>query len=396
MKSIKISLLFVTAIWALTGCSNSFKPEVMITTKEESQEESRQPIVMETDKEVTAPLTESSSQAEEEEKEVLTMEKVLELSDKEDLGWADFENYASQDVGSGLMILEYAINERFILVIGGPGNDEKPMYIRLASLDGEDYIELPTDTDDAEEFISRHTSPVNYVGIKGHIKEVHEGKVLISSDTEDYPGIFWVLGAEALAAPEELKGGTDVFVLMRDTGETGEDGISRYRAKKFYAFGENESGAVHDILLTDVPPFALTDVLSSTYGSFEIQPGNYSWDSGEDGEGKGIIACGAAPLEEAALPNAARLKLPRYNKMDYVGYSFSTEIMPDQLTVRQWAAEDIGKDDAKEESVSTYYYVTPFLELEPGKVYEFAAEWKKENKEQHGFSGTASYVLVTE
>lgn len=396
MKSIKISLFFIIAAWTLTGCSSSFEPEVMITTKGEPQQESQQPIAMETDKEVTAPFAESSSQAEEEEKEVLTMEKVLELSDKEDLGWADFEDYASRAVGSGLMILEYAINERFILVIGGPGKDEKPMYIRLASLDGEDYIELPTDTDDAEEFVSRHTSPVNYVGIKGHIKEVHEGKVLISSDTDDYPGVFWVLGAENLTTPEELKGGTAVFVLMRDTGETGEDGIGRYRAKKFYAFGEEEYGAVHDILLTDVPPFALTDVLSSTYGSFEIQSGNYTWNSGEDGEGKGIIACGAAPLEEAAFPNAARLKLPRYNRMDYVGYVFSTKIQPDQLTVRQWTAEDIGNDEAKEESVSTYYYVTPFLELEPGKVYEFGAEWKKENQERHGFWGTASYVLVTE
>ena len=39
----------------------------------------------------------------------------------------------------------------------------------------------------------------------------------------------------------------------------------------------------------------------------------------------------------------------------------------------------------------------PFIvELEPGKVYEFDAEWRKENMGRRGFSGSASYVVVTE
>ena len=36
------------------------------------------------------------------------------------------------------------------------------------------------------------------------------------------------------------------------------------------------------------------------------------------------------------------------------------------------------------------------LELEAGKVYEFALEWKKGDAEANTFYGSASYVLVTE
>ena len=41
-------------------------------------------------------------------------------------------------------------------------------------------------------------------------------------------------------------------------------------------------------------------------------------------------------------------------------------------------------------------YMPFILELEPGKVYEFDAEWRKENMGRRGFSGSASYVVVTE
>ena len=43
----------------------------------------------------------------------------------------------------------------------------------------------------------------------------------------------------------------------------------------------------------------------------------------------------------------------------------------------------------------TLYYVIPAVGLEKDKVYEFEAEWEKENLEKRGFWGRASYVLAT-
>ena len=49
---------------------------------------------------------------------LLTLDKVLELSAKgEDLTWSDFEQYESKDVGSGLYIYFYDIDDSFGLWI---------------------------------------------------------------------------------------------------------------------------------------------------------------------------------------------------------------------------------------------------------------------------------------
>ena len=62
-----------------------------------------------------------------------TLDKVVELSAKgEDLTWSDFERYESKDVGSGLYIYLYDIDDTFGLWIGGVPSD-KPIYMRLAT-----------------------------------------------------------------------------------------------------------------------------------------------------------------------------------------------------------------------------------------------------------------------
>lgn len=44
----------------------------------------------------------------------LTLDKIVELSAKgEDLNWSDFEQYESKDVGSGLYIYYYDIDDTF-------------------------------------------------------------------------------------------------------------------------------------------------------------------------------------------------------------------------------------------------------------------------------------------
>ena len=48
------------------------------------------------------------------------MEKVRELAEKgEELTWSDFEDYPYEDIGSGLYIYRYEIDESYYLLIGG-------------------------------------------------------------------------------------------------------------------------------------------------------------------------------------------------------------------------------------------------------------------------------------
>ncbi|MBQ3256040.1 MAG: hypothetical protein IJA67_01310, partial [Oscillospiraceae bacterium] len=63
------------------------------------------------------------------EKIKLTIERVIRLAENkgEELTWSDFEMYSGRDIGSGLYIMNYEIDETFDLMIGGvPGTE--PMY----------------------------------------------------------------------------------------------------------------------------------------------------------------------------------------------------------------------------------------------------------------------------
>ncbi|MCI8515838.1 MAG: hypothetical protein HFG75_03045 [Hungatella sp.] len=231
-----------------------------------------------------------------------------------------------------------------------------------------------------------------YVGLKGHIKEVRSDMALIRSDADEFPGAFWVTEAEKIAVPEELKGGTSVFVLMEDIKERESDGLEKFRGIQLFVLPQDQETGKADVFLTEAPPLILTDALSSRYEPFEIRSGNYTWDTG----GGAVIACGAAPLEEAAADRGARLKLPRYQKMDQVLYTINTVIAPDILVISQWDVSQLGGEDAEEESRTTYYGTVPGLVLEKDKVYGIEARWKKEKLEKNGFWGTAGYVLVTE
>lgn len=76
----------------------------------------------------------------------LTLDKVVALSAKgEKLTWSDFEQYAYEDIGSGLYIYRYDIDSNFELRIGGSPPDA-PMYIRLVlKANTDQYIDIRTD-----------------------------------------------------------------------------------------------------------------------------------------------------------------------------------------------------------------------------------------------------------
>lgn len=81
--------------------------------------------------------------------EQLTLEKVKELAQKgEDLLWNDFEQYRDEgNIGYGLVIIRYDIDENYYLLIGGGGGNP-PLYIYLCSKADDSRIDIRTESID--------------------------------------------------------------------------------------------------------------------------------------------------------------------------------------------------------------------------------------------------------
>lgn len=75
---------------------------------------------------------------------LLTMEALYELIERGiQLSWADFAQYQSQDVGSGLLILAYPIKDQaYQLLIGGSGSNQPPLYLRLTETDRDRCLDI--------------------------------------------------------------------------------------------------------------------------------------------------------------------------------------------------------------------------------------------------------------
>ncbi len=86
----------------------------------------------------------------------LTLDDVVTLSQKGDtLTWSDFEPYQGREVGSGLYIMRYEIDELFDVLVGGTWDKTTPMYIDLrVHNEAEDHIDIRTG--DVSAFIEAH------------------------------------------------------------------------------------------------------------------------------------------------------------------------------------------------------------------------------------------------
>lgn len=97
----------------------------------------------------------------------LTIEDVYSLSQKETIFWADLSPYAhGRDIGSGLSIHLYPINEHFYLMAGGGHSknntsDEPLSYVRLcyqsekgSLVDSKEWIDILAG--DVKEFYESH------------------------------------------------------------------------------------------------------------------------------------------------------------------------------------------------------------------------------------------------
>lgn len=92
----------------------------------------------------------------------LTLDDVIRLSQKgEALTWSDFAQYEYTDVGSGLYIHRYQIDDMFQLSIGGVP-ESPPLYMVLdyaANADANLYLSIDIRTEDVEKFIEQCIDP---------------------------------------------------------------------------------------------------------------------------------------------------------------------------------------------------------------------------------------------
>lgn len=68
----------------------------------------------------------------------LSLEEVSDLAQKgEKLTWEDFEAYSFEELGSGLYIRKYEIDDDYHVLVGGGSIDKTPSYIYLVKTNGE-------------------------------------------------------------------------------------------------------------------------------------------------------------------------------------------------------------------------------------------------------------------
>lgn len=83
----------------------------------------------------------------------LTIDIVKELAQKgENLVVEDFKEYIGNDIGSGLYIMEYPIDERFELLVGSSTTSGKPLYVLLKNIKTEKGIDIRSK--DIDKFIN--------------------------------------------------------------------------------------------------------------------------------------------------------------------------------------------------------------------------------------------------
>ena len=153
-----------------------------------------------------------------------------------------------------------------------------------------------------------------------------------------------------------------------------------------------ESNA-YDDKLTEPPTLHFTDALSSTINDFAVSSGNYEWNYADNDEMISMVACGAHPLD-AISEKADKLEMPKYNRLEALPYSISCDVMPDEIIVKEWGPEALGNSDQIAD-LQTTSEVPGLIDLKPERIYEITAVWSTDQYEVRGFSGQASYTLIT-
>lgn len=133
----------------------------------------------------------------------ITADELIELCEKgKTLTWSDFENYQSEDIGSGLYILKYDIAgpEGYYIFVGGGSLDEEPCYIRLEQETGGTIDLCTACTEDVKAFLAGSDIKLE--------KVLEEDKITFTLNAPMY------IDDEAL-----LCGGVEAQLTDADTGD---------------------------------------------------------------------------------------------------------------------------------------------------------------------------------
>ena len=145
-----------------------------------------------------------------------------------DVTWDTFAPFYCEEIGSGLYILRYPIeNMDYSLMIGGSSPVSSPMYVRLVSDNGGGYIDIRTDS--IEDFISSNNVDHDFepgVILLG-LKEQYEGDIcelfpeLSIAEVEDtnlkrYERIKDLPDMEQLIEKARSKIGTEFIITLTD------------------------------------------------------------------------------------------------------------------------------------------------------------------------------------
>ena len=87
----------------------------------------------------------------------ITLDDVRRLAQKgAALSWDDFDTYQGMDIGSGLYIMQYVIDDVFDVLVGGASPEEEPWYIHLRNRDINAWVDIRTD--DVNGFLAEYAS----------------------------------------------------------------------------------------------------------------------------------------------------------------------------------------------------------------------------------------------
>ncbi len=144
--------------------------------------------------------------------------------------------------------------------------------------------------------------------------------------------------------------------------------------------------------LMEPPALYLTNPLSSLLSEFSVQAGTYEWFYQTEDGVTGISACGLHPVE--AAEKADYLRIPDYNGMEDVIYTFGYSVMPDHVELEEYGIWAMGNAEAEalEEKVLGGDMYVP---LKQNRIYAIRAVWEEDKMGERGFSGNAYYTVVT-
>jgi len=159
-------------------------------------------------------------------KPTLTLEDVVTLSAKGDaLTWEDFSAYACTDVGSGLYLCVYEIDEVFYLMIGDGKTSGTPMFIRLCVRGSDAYADVTQD--DVVSFIEKQSGQRDRLADIAELFEEIESSPAVSSNPQDYIKAHSDAYNKLVAMGEEAL--VFIFSEFLAGGQTGLHGHILYR-----------------------------------------------------------------------------------------------------------------------------------------------------------------------